>query len=145
MRKRPKKQDNPPLSHSAARDLDARLALERSEWERETRPKLQREAARRGCALEWEVETVATGDLVHTQSISHRFKRLPRVPKPERAQCGAKCRDGHACRARVCNRDDGRRARRCRLHGGLSTGPRSIEGRERIAESNRRRAKIHND
>lgn len=29
---------------------------------------------------------------------------------------------------------------RCRMHGGLSTGPRTDEGRERIAASNRRRA-----
>ncbi len=40
--------------------------------------------------------------------------------------CGARCRDGHACRApRVRDR------RRCKLHGGLSTGPRTDEGRAR--------------
>lgn len=41
-------------------------------------------------------------------------------------KCHARCRDGHACRA-PCVR--GRR--RCKLHGGLSTGPRTPEGRER--------------
>ncbi|WP_425311793.1 HGGxSTG domain-containing protein [Microvirga massiliensis] len=29
--------------------------------------------------------------------------------------------------------------RRCRVHGGLSTGPRSSEGKARIAEAQRRR------
>lgn len=48
--------------------------------------------------------------------------------------CGARCRDGHTCRARVV-----RGKRRCRVHGGLSTGPKTVEGRARIAESNRRR------
>lgn len=44
----------------------------------------------------------------------------------ERAPCGARCRDGHACRApRVSG------ARRCKLHGGKSTGARTPEGRER--------------
>jgi hypothetical protein len=52
-----------------------------------------------------------------------------------RERCGARCRDGHSCRAKVV---PGRR--RCRLHGGLSTGPRSADGRARIAEANRRRA-----
>lgn len=40
------------------------------------------------------------------------------LPKPLRPFCGAKCRDGHACLARVV---PGKR--RCRMHGGLSTGP----------------------
>jgi len=41
-------------------------------------------------------------------------------------RCHARCRDGHACRAPVV-----RGRRRCKLHGGLSTGPRTPEGRER--------------
>ncbi len=40
--------------------------------------------------------------------------------------CGARCRDGHACRAPVV-----RGRRRCRRHGGASTGPRTDEGRAR--------------
>ena len=47
--------------------------------------------------------------------------------------CGARCRDGHACRApRVPGR------RRCRMHGGLSTGPRTPEGMARALEALRR-------
>ena len=61
-------------------------------------------------------------------------------PKSQRALCGAKCRNGQTCRARPIKRADGRIAKRCRWHGGLSTGAKSVEGRARIAESNRRRA-----
>ena len=42
--------------------------------------------------------------------------------------CGAKTRSGHACRKPAL-----KRKRRCRLHGGASTGPKSKEGRDRIA------------
>ncbi|WP_305851945.1 HGGxSTG domain-containing protein [Ruegeria sp. HKCCD7255] len=40
------------------------------------------------------------------------------LPKSERSACGAKTRAGGQCQARVV---PGKR--RCRLHGGLSTGP----------------------
>lgn len=44
----------------------------------------------------------------------------------ESNRCGARCRDGHACRAlRVPG------AKRCKLHGGKSTGPRTPEGKAR--------------
>jgi hypothetical protein len=42
-------------------------------------------------------------------------------------KCGAKTRGGAAC---LC---PAMRNGRCRLHGGLSTGPKSPEGRERIS------------
>ena len=35
--------------------------------------------------------------------------------------------------------------RRCRFHGGLSTGPRTMEGRARIAEAQRRRWRAFRD
>lgn len=48
--------------------------------------------------------------------------------KPPR--CGARCSDGHACRApAVWLAGEGRpRNGRCRLHGGLSTGPKTAAG-----------------
>ncbi len=55
--------------------------------------------------------------------------------KRERGLCGAKCRTGEPCTMRVVIGK-----RRCRLHGGLSTGARTSDGRARLAESNRRRA-----
>jgi hypothetical protein len=53
-------------------------------------------------------------------------------------RCGAKTRKGTPCRrAAERNPVSGRRTR-CRLHGGLSTGPRTQEGRARIAAANLR-------
>lgn len=67
--------------------------------------------------------------------------------KGARPRCGARCRSraGAPCRAPVVvDRDDQGRPRvrrRCRMHGGLSTGPKTPEGRARIAEAQRRRRK----
>lgn len=53
-------------------------------------------------------------------------------PKHERPRCGAKCRDGHACNARaVFNVYRHRMSRRCKWHGGFSTGPKSPEAKAR--------------
>ena len=51
-----------------------------------------------------------------------------------RVICGAKTRKGTPCRAKS---EPGRR--RCRFHGGRSTGAKTPEGRARIAEAQRRR------
>ena len=70
-----------------------------------------------------------------------RLLRPPaRPPRSERPRCGARTRAGGSCAAPVVWPKGGRPRARCRMHGGLSTGPRTAEGRERIAESNRRRA-----
>jgi hypothetical protein len=52
-----------------------------------------------------------------------------KVKKSARPECGARTRAGGHCRAKVL---DGRR--RCRLHGGLSTGPKTAEGKRRCRE-----------
>ncbi|WP_074743055.1 HGGxSTG domain-containing protein [Celeribacter indicus] len=52
--------------------------------------------------------------------------------------CGAKTRSGGACQCRPVHG-----SKRCRLHGGLSTGPKTAAGRERIAEAQRRRHASH--
>lgn len=51
-----------------------------------------------------------------------------------RQQCGAKTRKGHPCSNKS---EPGRR--RCKFHGGLSTGPKTIGGRTKIAEAQRSR------
>jgi len=63
-------------------------------------------------------------------------------PKSERPRCGARCRDGSPCEApAVWNRRLDRPVNgRCWMHGGLSTGPKTEEGRRRIALSNRTRS-----
>lgn len=48
--------------------------------------------------------------------------------------CGAKTRKGTPCR---CLSEPGKR--RCKFHGGKSTGAKTPEGRERIAEAQRQR------
>lgn len=53
-----------------------------------------------------------------------------------RVVCGAKTRKGTPCR---CKSEPGKR--RCKFHGGKSTGPRTPEGIERIREAQRRRWK----
>ena len=64
-------------------------------------------------------------------------------PKRERPRCGARCRDGSRCEAPpVWDRRLDRAVNgRCRMHGGLSTGPKTEEGRRRVADSNRVRSK----
>ena len=56
-----------------------------------------------------------------------------------RPQCGARCRDGHPCAASAVWCAATRRPRngRCRMHGGLSTGPRTPDGRARVAAATR--------
>ncbi len=55
------------------------------------------------------------------------------TPKSERQRCGAKCRDGHSCRASAVWDKENNRPRngRCRMHGGSSTGPKTLEGKLR--------------
>ena len=56
------------------------------------------------------------------------------LPRRARPMCGARNRQGKPCAVRV---EPGKR--RCRFHGGLSTGPRTAKGKARIAEAQRRR------
>jgi hypothetical protein len=52
--------------------------------------------------------------------------RLAEMEATARGICGAKTRNGHPCRAKS---EPGKR--RCKWHGGCSTGPRTPEGRAR--------------
>jgi hypothetical protein len=55
----------------------------------------------------------------------------------QKRHCGATTRRGTACQCKAIETKGG--AWRCRLHGGLSTGPTTPEGRERIATAARQR------
>ena len=55
-------------------------------------------------------------------------------------RCGAKTRKGAACLSPAIKRNG-----RCRLHGGASTGPKTIEGRARISLANLRHGKYTKD
>jgi len=56
------------------------------------------------------------------------------LPPHERPACGAKTRAGGSCRHPVIPG-----MTRCRYHGGKSTGPRTPEGKARIADAQRKR------
>ncbi|MGB3317287.1 MAG: HGGxSTG domain-containing protein [Albidovulum sp.] len=56
------------------------------------------------------------------------------LPYVERPQCGAITRQLFACANRIVPGKT-----RCRFHGGLSTGPKTIEGKARIAAAQRLR------
>jgi hypothetical protein len=58
---------------------------------------------------------------------------ITHLPKREQPLCGARTRRGTDCQRRAL--DNGR----CRNHGGLSTGPKTAAGRQRISEAQRRR------
>jgi len=62
-----------------------------------------------------------------------RARELAKAAR-RRVVCGAKTRKGTPCRNKS---EPGKR--RCKFHGGKSTGPRTPEGRARIAEAQRRR------
>jgi len=69
----------------------------------------------------------------HQGEIRLRERVLKKLNKVLR--CGAVTRRGTPCQ---CKPEPGKK--RCKLHGGKSTGPKTEAGREAIRESNRRRA-----
>jgi DNA-binding XRE family transcriptional regulator len=58
----------------------------------------------------------------------------PQVTRKASDRCGARTRRGTPCAAKAI---PGKH--RCKHHGGMSTGPRSQQGRERIAAAQRKR------
>jgi hypothetical protein len=82
-------------------------------------------------------------DLLRDMGVDRRKLEVMRRQRwRKRPRCGARTRQGGVCLMRVlCNPRNGVQLNgRCRLHGGLSTGPRTAEGKAAIAASNRRRA-----
>ena len=75
------------------------------------------------------IGTDANGEILRT-SINARDGVLAEGPQ----KCGAQTRKGTPCRARALPGKT-----RCKFHGGASTGPKTPEGRKRIAEAQRRR------
>jgi hypothetical protein len=81
---------------------------------------------------------------VFSRVLARRSRRFLRkyyvVAKHDLPHCGARCRDGHPCQRRAVfdAYRGGPRNGRCRNHGGLSTGPRTPEGKRRVGEAARR-------
>lgn len=62
--------------------------------------------------------------------------KINRKERKNRPFCGAKTRKGTPCQAKVYwPHEWDAPAKRCRMHGGLSTGPTTAEGMERLAKS----------
>jgi hypothetical protein len=57
--------------------------------------------------------------------------------KPAKLRCEARTRAGTACRCKALKNG------RCKFHGGMSTGPRTLAGRQRIADAQRQRWRSH--
>jgi hypothetical protein len=68
----------------------------------------------------------------HEASIARERDR-PRTKSPANETCGAKTRAGTPCKRR-----DIYSSGRCRMHGGLSTGPKTPEGKAKVAINLRR-------
>ncbi len=96
-----------------------------------------------------DIDTLPVADQlwVHIAVARLLFRPPAGVPKRALSRCGARCRDGHRCRAKaVWDADrDAPRNGRCRLHGGLSTGPKTSEGRRRIGAAARQRAQARRE
>ncbi len=60
--------------------------------------------------------------------------------KKNRLLCGTKCRDGHFCKVKVIVDSETWEPinGRCRMHGGLSTGAKTQEGKDKSREAARR-------
>lgn len=72
------------------------------------------------------------------------WAKEPKLPRKQRGICAARTRQHTPCQAPpVWNKNKDRAVNgRCKLHGGLSTGPKTEAGREAIRISNRRRNKL---
>jgi hypothetical protein len=100
------------------------LGISAREWRRIPAEDRERHRVTRRCL------TVIIGDYENRWLRAHHV-----TPKQQRPKCGARTRSGQPCQAlpvwdKVKDRP---RNGRCRLHGGLSTGPRTPEGRARVA------------
>ena len=100
-------------------------------WYAAVRQRAEREWQKQEKRQQWEEENEAIRD-------------RRRTPKDDRPRCGARCRDGTPCQARAVwdYANDRPRNGRCRVHGGLSTGPRTSEGKRRSREGARRGARV---
>ena len=69
------------------------------------------------------------------------FANPPKLPRDQRGKCGALTRQRMPCQAPPVwdKTTDTAVNGRCKLHGGLSTGPKTAMGKEAIRQSNRAR------
>ena len=87
-----------------------------------------------GWGLSWVDRMQAALDAQCEVQLAARREREAKRHARRRVVCGAKTRKGGQCR----NKSEAGKAR-CKFHGGKSTGPKTPEGKERIAEAQRTR------
>lgn len=115
--------------------LTGRLSVEPNEA-KAPRPELRRTSRACAGASDSALAMAASPELSDDYARAYEFAGTSPA-KPLRASCGAKRhRDGQPCQSRP---EPGKR--RCRFHGGRSTGPRTAEGKAR-ALANLRRGRV---
>jgi transcriptional regulator with XRE-family HTH domain len=87
-----------------------------------------------GWGLTWLDRMQARLDAEAEARLIHLRTREAERHACRRVICGAKTRKGLSCR----NKSEAGKAR-CKFHGGKSTGPKTAEGKARIAEAQRKR------
>jgi hypothetical protein len=100
--------------------LKLRLAIARRKRARGQRPGGHRGSRYRRLLDQVDRKADQAARYRRSQAIRARMRRAPKATWPK---CGARCRDGHACKAPIVWLPGDRPRDRCRLHGGLSTGP----------------------
>lgn len=82
----------------------------------------------------WQEEADRLAEAAFVAQVARIKARAEAAAAKRRVPCGAKTRKGAPCR---CLSEPGKR--RCKFHGGMSTGARTAEGLERIREAQRKR------
>lgn len=123
---------------ACARDMGSdcsRRAVHKSGAHGCSRHRQNWQSASRACVTGSEMATVLRLKhlLIFIEKIEAKRQRLRRRDARDHL-CGAKTRAGHPCRRRGLGKGG-----RCPNHGGCSTGPKTLEGRKRIAEATRER------
>lgn len=79
---------------------------------------------------------VALENPFYSSASSARGSSTKAQPRDKRGKpiCGAKNRKGNPCHSKQLLKNG-----RCKFHGGMSTGPRSPEGKERIRQAQKKR------
>ncbi len=91
------------------------------------------------CVDHWQMSASSLAGLERRREKLRKDEALARSVLPY-LRCGAKTRRGTPCQ---CKPIEGKR--RCKLHGGKSTGPRTPEGRARLAHLARERARLRRE
>lgn len=105
-------------------EMDRLRMAWRRYWQASDQWRANRDARREAARLAW----LGNRSGRYVEPICEPFPRMP--AEFQKLVCGARTRFGTRCKRR-----DLYRSGRCRLHGGLSTGPRPLEGKARSASN----------